>query len=267
MIKFSIAIIVLFIVSISEYSYSQIDEKYLSTDFISLYDSLIQPPVDCEEAFSFTSFDSVNNKFDISGRLKHQYEEIINLYEQYEAESRLAEKNKFEVPDNPGGIQIPGNGPPQSGTGPPGGFENRPDNVKEIMEDLNKANLIMDKITVNTEKYKNELKKSVSKLNDDLKSTLQNDYSGRVNISNEFLKSQKTEFEEYYRLFRNNMIKIRDIVNRYNKGKYLKFPPLRNDILRFQTSAIDNLKFLITITKEFSLTGAKFYSEEAKNKL
>lgn len=264
---FSFAIILIFIICISEYSYSQSGEKYLSTDLIPLYDSLIQPPLNCEKAFVYTAFDSINGKLELTGKLKDQYEMINALYDDFEAESQLAEKNKYAVPKGPDGIQIPGSGPPQSGIGPPGGFENRPDNVNEIMEDMNNANLIMDKITVNTEKYKNELKKSVSKLNEELKSTIQNDFSGRVKFANEFLKIQRSEYEEYYKMFRLNMIKVRDIVMKYNNGKYLKFPPLKNDILRLQTATIENLKFLITITKEFSLTGAKFYYEEAENKL
>lgn len=253
----------LLIVFYSNNSISQInDEKFFGQDFIPLYDSLIQPPLNCEEAFNNTIYDSLKNELILSDKLQDQYEMIVNLYNEFESESLKSEENKFAVPEGPGGIQFPGSGPPQNGTGPPGYNANTPDDVQEIMEDMYKTNLIMDKIIVNTEKYKNELKKSVSKLNDELKSTLQKEYSERVIIANNYLLTQNTEYKKYYVLFRNNMLKIRNVVSKYSSDKYLKFPPLKNDILRLQTATMSNLKFLITITKEFTLTGAKFYSEE-----
>ncbi len=248
-------------------SYSQIiNEKYFDQDFIPVYDSLIQTPLNCEEAFNNTVIDTLTNKFELSGRLKGQFELIQMLDEEYLTESEKADQNKFAMPEVPDGIEIPGNSPPQNGNNPPGSFGNTPDNVREIMEDMNNANIVMDKITVNTEKYKKELKKSVAELNEKIRSTLKNDHEGRVKITNEFLSVQRNEYDKYFTLFRTTIVKIRDIVKKYNYGKYLKFPPLRNDLLRLQTSTVSNLKFLITITKEFSLTGAKFYYEE-KNSL
>ena len=243
-----------------------INDKYFEQNFIPIYDSLVHSPLNCEEAFKNTSLDTLTNKFELSGKLKDQFELINNLDDEYQTESLKSEQNKFALPEVPDGIEIPGNRPPQNGNNTPGSFGYTPDNVREIMEDMNKANIVMDKITVNTEKYKKGLKKSVSELNEKLKSTLKNYYEGRVKITNEFLSSQNTEYDKYFTLFRINIVKIRDIVKKYNYGRYLKFPPLRNDLLRLQASTVSNLKFLITITKEFSLTGAKFYNEEINNR-
>lgn len=258
-----LATALLFTIIFSENIFSQVGQnQYYKQDFLQLFDSLVHPPENCETAFSNILYDSVKKEILLEGKLKDQYDLILNLYSYYDTESQKAEKKKFALPENPGGTEPPKSGPPPNGNGPPGGIGIVPDGAKEIMEDINSVNLIIDNIIVNTEKYKNELKKSVSKLNEELKSTMQSDYSGRLIMANDFLTSQQTDYNKYYLLFRNNMSKVNEIVKKYNNGENLKFPPLKNDILRIQTVMISNIKFLITITKEFSLTGAKFYIED-----
>lgn len=261
----SITLALLLTINFSENIFSQINQnQYYKQDIILLFDSLLHPPENCEAAFSNVSYDSVKRELELDGKLKDQYDLILSMYNYYETESQKAEKKKFDLPEGRGGIELPNNGPPPNENGPPGGIGSIPDGAGEIMEDINNANLVIDNIIVNTEKYKNELKKNVSKLNEELKSTMQNDYSGRLKIANDFLSSQQTDYNKYFLLFRNNVSKVNVIVKKYNYGENLKFPPLKNDILRIQTVMISNIKFLITITKEFSLTGSKFYIEEKK---
>lgn len=230
----------------------------IKEEFALILDSLIKPPLNCDEAWNLMTYDSLKNNFIYIPVLLKQDERIQKLSQEI---INNLNKNKPDIPQVPSG-----NGPPQGGLppgemGPPGGM-NFPDESQEIIEDMEYIIKSMDKISVLQEKFKNQLTALQFKVNEKLHKTLENDYDEHINIINDFMKSVLTMYEQYYPVFKENMKKIDEVVKKYDYGSKIKFPPLKNDIINVQSVQVDNLIFLLNITKEIASAGAKFYNEK-----
>ena len=247
--------IIFVIFFISNNILSQPKEKFvLRQNFVPLIDSLITPPSNCEEAFSYMIYDSANGELDYMELLTEQDKVIQNIFR--EISSHLNEsKPKMPPPDD-------GNAPP--GGMPPGGMEPRglDDKTVEIMEDISDANIAADKLTVDKEKFKNELTDMQDKVNDNLHKTIATDYDAHILIINDFLKNGLVLYKKYFRSFRESMLKLDELLEKYDYGSKIKFRPLKSDVYELQMLQVTILKFLITVTKEFVNIGTKFYNEK-----
>lgn len=233
----------------------------IKQDFVPILDSLIKPPINCEEAWKFVIYDSSKINFVLTIDLLIQDKRIQKLSE---------EINNGIIKSKPDNSQMPSGNSPAEGSNPPGGIGppvgmNMPDVSQEIIEDMDDVNKAVDKNNILKEKFKNELTGMQVKLNERLHKTLENEYDEHINILNEFFKSSIELYEKYLPLFKANMKKIDDVIKKYDYGTRIKFPPLKKDILNLQSVQVDVLMFLFNITKEFVLTGARFYNEKLMN--
>ncbi len=239
----------------------QKEEMVIRQDFVPLLDSLIVPPADCREAKNLVVQDTTNNEYSLISTLDNQDKRIQALTDLINNYINGNKMNRAQDSYSP-----TGNVPDQRGNIPHGdfrrnnGFDSGPE-FKDIREDMQDANVSMDRMVVIKEKFKNELTELQSSVNERLHKTLKTDYPSHVDIINDFMKSASGLYKQYHFEFRNNMKQIDDIIKRYDYGSKFRSYPLSTAILKFQLTEADDIRFLLNITKEFAFLGAKFYDE------
>ena len=259
--------LIVFLIMISRISFSQVkDLAVIKESFIPLLDSLIPPPQDCKAAFDLMTNDSMGGELVYNSLLKGQSERVSQLYTDLTIMENKFKSERSSKQRNPNGNGPPqggppSGGPPPGGMGPPGGSDNMPAEMKDLQDDLSDANTALDRIKVTREKLKNELKKSVENTNVELHKTLQTDTEMHINIVNQLLESGSKKYDKTFRSIRENMLKIDDIIKKYDYGSKIKFSPIKAEIVKLQFEQISNIKFLLNVTKEFATIGSKFYKE------
>ena len=265
--KATIIFLIVFLIMISRISFSQVKEKVIIKEsFIPLLDSLIPPPKDCKAAFNLMAYDSIGGELVYNSLLEGQSQRVSRLYTELAIMENKFKSERSSIQRNPNGNGPPqggppSGGPPPGGMGPPGGNDNMPDEMKDLQDDLSDAVTILDRITVTREKFKNELKKSTENTNVELHKTLQTDTDMHINIVNLQLDSISKKYDKTFRSIRKNMLKIDDIINKYDYGSNIKFPPVKAEIIKLQFEQISNIKFLLDVTKELATIGSKYYKE------
>ncbi|MBK8553243.1 MAG: hypothetical protein IPL53_20155 [Ignavibacteria bacterium] len=250
---------------ISRISFSQVKEQgIIKESVISLLDSLIPPPQNCKSAFDLMANDSMGGELVYNSLLKEQSERVSRLYTELTIMENKFKSERSSMKRNPNGEGPPqggppSGGPPPGGMGPPGGMDNMPDEMIELRDDLSEAVTALDKITVTREKLKNELKKSTENTNVELHKTLQTDTEMHINIVNQLLESGSKKYDKTFRSIRKNMLKIDDIIKKYDYGSKIKFSPVKAEIVKLQFEQISNINFLLNVTKELATIGSKFY--------
>ncbi len=255
-LKFKHAILLVIFFNISVCSQTK-QELIIKRDFTPLLDSLIKPPSNTSEAWSLVMFDSVNNKFEFTSVLKEQDQMLQNM---------IGDINIFLTKTKSSGSQ---KHPPQSMNGPPQGMTpggmQMPDEFKEIKEDLDDADIAADKMEVLKEKFKNDITSMQDLTNEKLHKTLETDYDAHVNIINDFMETVFKSYLKYNTSFMEYTRNLDDIIKKYDYGDKVKFNPLRSEILKLQLVQLNNLYFMLNITKEFTIIGARFYREKQEN--
>jgi hypothetical protein len=263
---------ILFLIMITRISFSQEKEPaIIKESFIPLLDSLIQPPQDCKAAFDLMTYDSIGGTLVYNNLLKEQSERINKLYTELTIMENKFKSERSSMPKIPNGSGPPSGGPPSGGPpsggpppggmGPPGGNNNMPDEMKDLQEDMRDAVTDIDRITVTREKLKYELKRSTENTNAELHKTLQTDTEIHINIVNQLLVSVSKDYDKTFRSMRENMLKLDDIIKKYDYGSKIKFSPIKAEIVKLQFEQISNIKFLLNVTKELAAIGSKFYME------
>lgn len=269
--------LIVFLIMISRISFSQLKEQaIIKESFIPLLDSLIPPPQDCKAAFDLMAYDSIGGELVYNSLLEGQSKRVSRLYTELAIMENKFKSERSSIQRNPNGNGPPqggppsggppsggppSGGPPPGGMGPPGGNDNMPDEMKDLQDDLSDAVTILDRITVTREKLKNELKKSTENTNVELLKTLQTDTEMHVNIVNLQLDSVSKKYDKTFRSIRKNMLKLDDIIKKYDYGSNIKFPPVKAEIVKLQFEQISNIKFLLNVTKELATFGSKYYKE------
>ena len=225
----------------------------IKQDFIPLLDSLIAPPPDCRQAFDLMILDSIKNVFYYSAKLNDQNIRIQNLYDEIYKSVKENNANRFVIPQRP---QI--NGPPQSGF-PQDNFGDLRSEYELLKFDMDEANVSVDKLNIEREQFKDDLKLLEKKVNDEIHKTLESDHEAHQIIVNKFLKAASDLYLKNLRDFRKYMVKIDGVLKKFQYGEFIKSPVIRSDLTELQFAQITNLKFLLNITDELANIGAKFY--------
>ncbi len=226
-------------------------------EFISLLDSLIKPPASCDEAWSFVTYDPALNDFKISIDIKQQVEQIDKLI------SELSANINYKTIDKDVYRKPPGDTDPDERTMPSG--SNLSDELRDLGEDFQDADLALTKLTETKEQYKDEIKEMQFKMNEKLHKTFEADYDAHILIVNEFMKFTANQYRKHILAFRENMNKIDAILKKYDNGPTIKSSKIKSEFLKLQFSQAEYLKFLTNITKELTVTGAKFYKDKFIN--
>ncbi|MEO8210132.1 MAG: hypothetical protein ABI840_06195 [bacterium] len=255
-------------ISISNNIYSQPKfEKpnitVLRQEFAPLLDSLITPPANCEEAFGLVTFDTLKSDFVYNSLLENLDIRIQTMVDELTSSLDKLKSENLQMPQNPIRNGPPGGGNPPGGMGPPGEMK-IPDDLQDIREDMEDVNNAADKITVIREKFKNELTLMQNKVNERLHKTLEADYDLRINIINDFMKSTLKLYNSYDPVFKENIMKIDEVIKKYDYASKPKMRRLKEEFLELQLEQAISLKLLLNITKEFAFIGAKFYHEKQK---
>ena len=267
--------LIVFFIMISRISFSQLKEQtIIKESFIPLLDSLFPPPQDCKAAYDLMAYDSIGGELVYNSLLEGQSDRVSRLYTELAIMENKFKSERSSIQRNPNGNGPPqegppsggppsggppSGGPPPGGMGPPGGNDNMPDEMKDLQDDLNDAVTILDRITVTREKLKNELKISTGNTNVELLKTLQTDTEMQINIVNLLLDSVSKKYDKTIRSIRKNMLKIDDIIKKYDYGSKIKFSPIKAEIVKLQFEQISNIKFLLNVTKELATIGSKYY--------
>ena len=267
--------LIVFFIMISRISFSQLKEQtIIKESFIPLLDSLFPPPQDCKAAYDLMAYDSIGGELVYNSLLEGQSDRVSRLYTELAIMENKFKSERSSIQRNPNGNGPPqegppsggppsggppSGGPPPGGMGPPGGNDNMPDELKDLQDDLNDAVTILDRITVTREKLKNELKISTGNTNVELLKTLQTDTEMQINIVNLLLDSVSKKYDKTIRSIRKNMLKIDDIIKKYDYGSKIKFSPIKAEIVKLQFEQISNIKFLLNVTKELATIGSKYY--------
>ena len=266
--------LIVFFIMISRISFSQLKEQtIIKESFIPLLDSLFPPPQDCKAAYDLMAYDSIGGELVYNSLLEGQSDRVSRLYTELAIMENKFKSERSSIQRNPNGNGPPQEGPPSggppsggppsggppSGGPPPGGIDNMPDEMKDLQDDLNDAVTILDRITVTREKLKNELKISTGNTNVELLKTLQTDTEMQINIVNLLLDSVSKKYDKTIRSIRKNMLKIDDIIKKYDYGSKIKFSPIKAEIVKLQFEQISNIKFLLNVTKELATIGSKYY--------
>ena len=262
--------LIVFFIMISRISFSQLKEQtIIKESFIPLLDSLFPPPQDCKAAYDLMAYDSIGGELVYNSLLEGQSDRVSRLYTELAIMENKFKSERSSIQRNPNGNGPPQEGPPSGGPppggpppggmGPPGGNDNMPDEMKDLQDDLNDAVTILDRITVTREKLKNELKISTGNTNVELLKTLQTDTEMQINIVNLLLDSVSKKYDKTIRSIRKNMLKIDDIIKKYDYGSKIKFSPIKAEIVKLQFEQISNIKFLLNVTKELATIGSKYY--------
>lgn len=221
-------------------------------DFIPLLDSLLPPPSSCDEASNLMMFDSVSNEYVYVSVLEDQNNRIQTLSgELANSVNKLQKRNS--LPQRPEGNGPPPGGFPQEGIG---GIQNEPGGVKDDMDEVYS---VMDKMNIAVEEFKDELTLLQVKVNEKLHKTLESDHEAHIIIVNEFLKSGSDLYKKYCRIYRLNLLKIDEVIKKYDYGSKIKMPRIKSEILNMQMEQIMNLKLLVKVTGELVKIGNKFY--------
>lgn len=244
--------------------FSQPRQEYiLNQKLVPLLDSLVLPPSNCNEAAALMEFDSSLMKFEFNQLVQDQSIRIQKIFTDLTINTNNNMKDQFRNGPPEGNNGPPGGAPP--GGTPPGGFGPPPGNMGDIQDaymkmrdDLGDANIALDKINVEKEKFKDELSLMQSEINEKLHKTLESDYKERENIINGFLNTVQNKYKKYIRKFRENMLVLDEITDKYGYGSKIKIPLLKAEILKLQLAEITAIKFLLNVTKEFINIGTKF---------
>ncbi len=231
----------------------------LRQDFVTLLDSLIIPPSDCDKAFALMVIDSSNMTYIKNPVLEQQNAKIQNIFNELSAKLKKSnnDMSKFMPPPDVKG--------PPDGKGPPGGIGPPPDigDIREeylrMKDDLEDANNAMDKITVENEKFKDELTLMQSNVNKKLRETFESDDKARESIINEFLNSGVNKYLKYKKTVRVNLLVLDEIAKKYDYGNKIRIIQLKSEILNLQMAEVSVLKMLIKVTNEFVNIGVKFH--------
>ena len=222
--------------------------------FVPLLDSLVTPPSSCNEASALMMFDSTNKEYEYNSVLKEQNARVEKLFDDITASAQKKNAGKFSLRQRP------------EGNGPPGGFPNpgisdMQNEFARIKEEMEDAYIAVDKMNVTREKLKDDLTILLNNVNDELHLTFESDHEAHLVIINKFLKSVADLYNNNFRIFRKNMLKIDEILEKFDFGANIKSPPVRSEITNLQEAQITNLKFLLKITDEMINIGSKFYHE------
>lgn len=247
-------LIVFYIHSFSDNLFSQPKQDIIfKQDFIPLLDSLLPPPSSCEEAYKLMMFDSVNNEYVYVSVLEDQNNRIQTLSDELTSSVNQINQQRNSLPQRP-----EGNGPPPGGY-PPEGIGDIQNEPGEIKYDMDEVYRVMDKMNIAGEEFKDELTLLQSKVNEKLHKTLESDQEAHITIANEFLKSGSDLYKKYCRTYRLNLLKIDEVIKKYDYGSKIKMPRIKSEILNLQMAQITNLKLLVKVTRELVKIGCKFY--------
>ena len=248
-----------FVLLLAEVIKSQPKTEYiLKQDFVPILDSLIMPPSNCDEAMSLMILDSTGNKYIKIPLLDEQELRIQKIFTELSANVNGNKSNRLKSMQPPDTKAPPGNGPP-GGFGPPPEIGDIQSEFLKMKDDLYDANIAVDKITVEKEKFKDELTLMQSNVNDKLHETLESDEKARESIINEFLRSGVAKYIKYKKTIRVNLLILDDIVRKYGYGSKVRTILLKSEILNLQLAEAGILKLLVKVTNEFVNIGAKYH--------
>lgn len=225
----------------------------LRQDFVPLLDSLIMPPSDCDKAFALMDIDSSSMTYIKNPLLEQQDAKIQNIFNELSAKLKKSNNDlsKFMPPPDVKG--------PPGGIGPPPDLGDIREEYLRMKDDLDDANIAMDKITVENEKIKDELTLMQSNVNKKLRETLESDDKARESIINEFLNSGVKKYLKYKKTVRVNLIVLDEIAKKYDYGNKIRIIQLKAEILNLQMAEVSVLKMLMKVTNEFVNIGVKFH--------
>lgn len=225
----------------------------LRQNFVPLLDSLIMPPSNCDKAFALMVIDSANMTYIKNPLLEQQDSKIQNIYTELSINlnQRKSDRSKFiPSPDSKG---------PPGGIGPPPDMGDIREEYLRMKDDLDDANNAMDKITIENEKFKDELTLMQSKVNNKLHETLESDDKAREIIINEFLNSGVNKYLKYRKTVRVNLLILDEIAKKYDYGNKIRIVQLRSEILNLQMAEVSVLRMLMKVTIEFVNIGVKYH--------
>ena len=255
-------ILVIFLFHYSDNISSQPKNDFiLQREFAPMIDSLIDPPANSDEAWSLVVFDSVKNDYRVIDPIEEQDRKIQNIVAEITAALNSKKTNTTSVAPSTG--RGPDGVPP--GSTRPSTEGNRSDNLRDIYEDFQDANLALTRLTEIKEQFKNEIQDMQFKVNEKLHKTLKTDHDSHLSIINDFMQFNQKQYQKHKLALRENIIKIDGILKKYDFGSDVTSSRLRSEILKLQLSQSENLKFLSNITKEFTLIGAEFHEQKLTN--
>ncbi len=230
----------------------------LRQDFVPLLDSLILPPSNCDEAFALMVIDSASMTYIKNPMIEMQDNEIQKIFTDLSDNLKESNNKKSKLMQPPDGKGPPVGAPP-GGIGPPQDMGDVREEYYRMKDDLDDANIAVDKITVEKEKFKDELTLMQSNVNEKLHETLDSDEKARESIINEFLRSGVARYIKYKKNIRVNLLILDDIVRKYGYGSKVRTIPLKSEILNLQMAEAGILKLLVKVTNEFVNIGAKYH--------
>ncbi|MEP7146342.1 MAG: hypothetical protein ABI792_04990 [bacterium] len=255
-------VLILFLSLLTQNVFSQPKNDFIiSQDFVPFLDSLIAPPVNCDAAWTLVITDSLNNKYVLISAIEEQDTKIQKIISEITTNLNL---KKIKINAAPPSGKGPSENIPPGNTSPSIGGKIS-DDFRDIQEDFQDANLAITRITETKEEFKDEINDMQYKVNEKLHNTHETDYDAHITIINDFMLYTEKQYQKHKLVFRENMNKIDAIIKKYDYGFNIKSPRIKSEILKYQLSQSENLKFLSNITKEFTVIGANFYKEKYIN--